>query len=50
MLLIGLNFSGKVIIVINASRFKRVKDRKYTSIIGILLDVVFNITEPLGLW
>ena len=46
----GLNSSSKVIIVADASRFERVKDRKRTSIIGILLDIVFDIAELLGLW
>ena len=48
MLLTGLNSSSGVIIVIDAGRFKRVKDRKYTSIIGILLTGL-NVVEPLGL-
>ena len=33
----GLDSSGGVIIVADASRFKRVEDRKYASIIGALL-------------
>ena len=37
MLLIGFNFSSKVIIIADASRFERVKDRKYTGIISVLL-------------
>ena len=41
----GLNSSNKIIIVVNAGRFKGVEDRKYTSIIGMLLDVIFNIAD-----
>ena len=37
MYLTGLNSSSKVIIVTDTGRFKGVKDRKYTSIIGVLL-------------
>ena len=37
MLLIGFNSSSKVIIIINANRFERVEDGKYTSVIGVLL-------------
>ena len=44
----GLNFSNKVIIVTDASRFKEVKNRKYTSVIGMLLDMVFNIIDLQG--
>ena len=50
MLLTGLNSFSGVIIVINASRFKRVKNRKRAGIIRVLLDVVFNIIKPLGSW
>ena len=49
VLLTGLNSSSGVIIVADTSRFERVEDRKYTSIIDALLDVVFNIVKPLGL-
>ena len=49
MLLTGLNSSSGVIIVINTSRFKRVEDRKRTSIIGTLLTGL-NIAKPLRLW
>ena len=41
----GLNFSSGVIIVTNASKFKGVENRKCASIIGALLDVVFNIAD-----
>ena len=41
----GLTSSSKVIIVANTSRFKGVENRKYTSIIGTLLDVVFNMAD-----
>ena len=37
VLLTGFNFSSKVIIVVNASRFKRVEDRKRASVIDVLL-------------
>ena len=45
MYLAGLNSSSKVIIITDASRFKRVEDRKRTSVISVLLDVVFNIAD-----
>ena len=48
MLLTGLNSSSKVIIVIDTSRFKRVEDKKHTSIISVLL-IGLNIAKPLGL-
>ena len=41
----GLNSSNKIIIVADASRFEGVEDRKYISVISILLDIVFNITD-----
>ena len=45
MYLAGLNSSNRVIIVTDTSRFEGVEDRKYTSIIGTLLDIVFNIAD-----
>ena len=45
MYLAGLNSSSGVIIIINTGKFKGVKDRKYTGVIGILLNVVFNIAD-----
>ena len=48
MYLVGLNFSNKVIIITDAGRFEGVKDRKHASIIGILLDIVFNIIDLQG--
>ena len=45
MYLVGLNFSSKVIIVVNTSRFKEVKNRKRINIIGVLLNIVFNIAN-----
>ena len=45
MYLAGLNSSNKVIIVTDAGKFKGVKDRKHTGVIGTLLDIVFNITD-----
>ena len=41
----GLNSFGGVIIVTDTSKFKRVEDRKYTSIISTLLDIVFNVAD-----
>ena len=41
----GLNSFSKVIIITDAGRFKGVKNRKYTSVIGTLLDIVFNIAD-----
>ena len=37
VLLIGLDFSSRVIIVADASRFERLEDRKRASVIGTLL-------------
>ena len=48
MYLVGLNSSSKVIIIADTSRFKGVEDRKRTSIIGALLDVVFNVADLQG--
>ena len=45
----GLNSSSGVIIVTDTGRFKRVEDRKCASIIGTLLNVVFDIVKLLGL-
>ena len=45
MYLAGLNFFSRVIIVTDASRFEGVKDRKRAGVIGVLLDVVFNIID-----
>jgi hypothetical protein len=47
--LTGLNSSSGVIIVVDAGRFERVEGRERASVIGTLLDVVFNVAEPLGL-
>ena len=41
----GLNSSSKVIIVIDASKFEGVEDRKRAGVIGALLDVVFDIVD-----
>ena len=43
--LAGLNSFSKVIIVADASKFKGVKNRKRASVIGALLDVVFDIAN-----
>ena len=45
MYLAGLNSSSGVIIITDASRFKRVEDRKCTGIIDALLNMVFNIVN-----
>ena len=45
MYLAGFNSFSKVIIVINASRFKKVENKKCTSVIGILLNIIFNIAD-----
>ena len=45
----GLNSSSGVIIVIDASKFKRVEDRKHIGVISALLTGL-NIAKPLGSW
>ena len=45
MYLAGLNSFSGVIIVVNASKFKGVENRKYVSVIGALLNIVFNIAD-----
>ena len=45
MYLANLNFFSRVIIVVDINRFKKVENRKRTSIIGVLLDIVFNIAD-----
>ena len=45
MYLAGLNSFSKVIIIANTSRFKGVKNRKRASVISMLLDIIFNITD-----
>ena len=44
----GLDSSGGVIIVADASRFERVEDRKRAGVIGALLDVVFDVADLQG--
>ena len=44
----GLNFSSRVIIVTDTSRFEGVEDRKHISIIGVLLNVVFDVADLQG--
>ena len=48
MYLASLNSFSGVIIVTDTSRFEGVEDRKCTSIIGVLLNVVFNIADLQG--
>ena len=48
MYLVGLNSFSKVIIVADTGKFEGVEDSKYTDIIGVLLDVVFNIVDLQG--
>ena len=45
MYLAGLNSSSGVIIIANANKFKGVENRKRTSIINALLDIVFNMAD-----
>ena len=45
MYLAGLNFFSGVIIIINTNKFKGVENKEHTSVIGILLDIVFNIAD-----
>ena len=45
MYLAGLNFFSGVIIVANASRFKRVENRKRAGVIGTLLNIIFNVAD-----
>ena len=45
MYLAGLNSSSKVIIVANAGKFKGVEIKKRASIIGALLDMVFDVAD-----
>jgi hypothetical protein len=47
-LLTGLNSSSGVIIVVNASRFKRVEGREHAGIIHALLDMVFDMADLQG--
>ena len=48
MYLAGLNSSSGVIIVTNTNRFEGVKNRKRAGVIGVLLDIVFNIADLQG--
>ena len=45
MYLAGLNSFSGVIIIANAGKFKRVKSRKRASVIGTLLNIIFNIAD-----
>ena len=45
MYLAGLNSFSGVIIIANAGKFEGVENRKYASVIGTLLDVVFDIAD-----
>ena len=45
MYLVGLNSFNKVIIIADTGKFKGVKNKKRTSVIGTLLNVVFNIAN-----
>ena len=45
MYLAGLNSFSRVIIIADTGKFKGVKDRKRTSIINTLLDIVFDIAD-----
>ena len=48
MYLAGLNSSSGVIIIADTSRFKGVENRKRASVIGTLLNVVFNVIDLQG--
>ena len=41
----GLNSFSGVIIITNANKFKGVENRKHTSIIGTLLNIIFNMAD-----
>ena len=45
MYLAGLNSSSGVIIIVDTSKFKGVKNRKCVGVISTLLDVVFNMAD-----
>ena len=45
MYLAGLNFSSGVIIVANANKFKGVENRKRTSVVGMLLNIIFDVAD-----
>ena len=48
MYLVGLNSFSRVIIVADTNKFKGVENRKRTSVIGVLLNIVFNIADLQG--
>ena len=48
MYLAGLNSFSEVIIVIDAGRFKGVKDKKYAGVINRPLNIVFNVINLQG--
>ena len=45
MYLAGFNSSSGVIIIIDTNKFKGVENRKRASVIGVLLDIIFNIAD-----
>ena len=45
MYLAGLNSSSGVIIIADASKFEGVENRKRASVVGALLDMVFNMAD-----
>ena len=45
MYLTGLNSFGGVIIIANIGKFKGVENKKRASVIGVLLDIVFNMAD-----
>ena len=45
MYLAGLNSFSGVIIIANTGRFEGVKNRKCASVVGVLLDIIFNIID-----
>ena len=44
----GLDSSSGVIIIADAGRFEGVENRKRTGIVGVLLDVGFNVADLQG--
>jgi hypothetical protein len=46
--LAGLNSFSGVIIVANAGKFKGVENKKRAGVVGILLDIVFDIADLQG--
>ena len=41
----GLDFFSGVIIIANTNKFKGVENRKRAGVIGVLLNIIFNIVD-----